>query len=242
MEQKGFVITRFCSAMRVSDRKDHRLQMERRGSAALIFTLRGRIRFTFEGGEAVASPGSGVFLPQGLSYLNVCEEEADSFLYNFDTLACSLAPCTFRTPTEAVCVRQYEEILRAGMQENPYQVLSLLYGLAAEAFFEETPGNPSIAAACAQYMLTHYEQSGLTLSDVAESAHISVAYLYKLFVREYGVSPHRYLLNLRMEKARSLALMHYPVREIARNVGYMDIYQFSRAYKQVFGCPPSKQT
>ena len=239
VEQKSFIITEVCGAMRVLDRRDHRLLVASRESAALIFTVRGRIRFTYEGGEVVSVPGSGVFLPQGLSYLNICEEEADSFLYTFQTLEKDLVPCSVFTPSKAVCEKRYEEMLRSGMQKNPYLTLSHLYTLASEAFSEDKTG--SMTNNCVQYMLTHYEQSGLTLSDVAENAHISKAYLYKLFVREYGISPHRYLLKLRMEKARSLMLLHYPVSEVARNVGYMDIYQFSRAYKQFFGWPPSKE-
>ena len=94
-------------------------------------------------------------------------------------------------------------------------------------------GFPSAAPAWAE------PESGLTLDDLASAAHISKVYLGKCFVARYGQSPMRYLREIRMRHAADYLRERRPVGEVARLVGYADIFQFSRAFKQHFGTPPS---
>ena len=62
-----------------------------------------------------------------------------------------------------------------------------------------------------------------------------------LFQEKYGVSPARYLKTIRMEHARRLIQEHMPIQHVAREAGYCDIYQFSRAYKQYYGHAPTNE-
>ncbi len=79
---------------------------------------------------------------------------------------------------------------------------------------------------------------GITVEDCAKRLNISRAYLRNLFFRETGVSPQKYLMDLKMERAEFLLKTDYPVTEIAHAVGYSDVLQFSRIFSKHHGMSP----
>ena len=77
-------------------------------------------------------------------------------------------------------------------------------------------------------------------SRTALAAHccISTVYLNKLFHKELGETPFSYITRRRMEIACEMLREHCAVGEVARLVGYGEIYQFSRAFKKHYGISP----
>ena len=85
------------------------------------------------------------------------------------------------------------------------------------------------------------------LSSVAEAARdfqISPAYACRLFRRFDVTSPYHYLLRERMNLAADLLARREAdgdrllVKQVASHLGFADPYQFSRAFKRVFGVSP----
>ena len=70
---------------------------------------------------------------------------------------------------------------------------------------------------------------------------ISAAYACRLFRRFGAASPYQFLLRQRMSLAADL-LTHdrLLVKQVARRLGFADAYQFSRAFKRVYGVPPAR--
>lgn len=59
------------------------------------------------------------------------------------------------------------------------------------------------------------------------------------FKRRVGMTPQRYLMNLRMEKAAELMTQHgETVTTAARSVGYGDLFNFSKMFKRHFSMSP----
>lgn len=80
---------------------------------------------------------------------------------------------------------------------------------------------------------------GINVSDVARQLGLDRCYLSHVFREELGVSPGRFILAYRMEKALELLKCEkFSVSVVSNSVGYKDIYTFSRAFKQHFGVPP----
>lgn len=88
-----------------------------------------------------------------------------------------------------------------------------------------------------EFFSRNYHQ-GITIEDCAKSLNISRAYLRNLFFRETGVSPQKYLMDLKMERAEFLLKTDYPITEIAHAVGYTDVLQFSRIFSKHHGMSP----
>ncbi len=76
-------------------------------------------------------------------------------------------------------------------------------------------------------------------TDLARRAGLSLRQLERLFRRHFGMTPHRYYLELRLQRAR--ALLQYgglPVLEIAIACGFASPAHFSRAYRAWAGKAP----
>jgi len=82
--------------------------------------------------------------------------------------------------------------------------------------------------------------TGISVVDVARRVGVSYEYITRLFRTFQGVSPGEYLRRLRMNKASELLGEGYKVSAVYHEVGYADIYAFSKAFKRVFGVPPSR--
>ena len=55
-----------------------------------------------------------------------------------------------------------------------------------------------------------------------------------------GLPPHRYLLASRVSHAREmLAHTDLPIKQIARDLGYTDVFYFTRQFRRVTGVPPA---
>lgn len=78
------------------------------------------------------------------------------------------------------------------------------------------------------------------LDDVAEAAGVAAAYANRLFKATCGVTPMRYLNDLRMRHARRiLEDTAVAVHEVAAQVGFEDPFHFSRAFRSWSGLSPT---
>lgn len=85
----------------------------------------------------------------------------------------------------------------------------------------------------------NYQQI-INFADLAKEFHISPSQLTKSFTTQYGVTPHKYLTNLRIEKSKALLLSNTPVKQAAELVGFPDQMYFSRVFHKIVGVPPSQ--
>jgi AraC family transcriptional regulator len=73
--------------------------------------------------------------------------------------------------------------------------------------------------------------------------HLSPFHLARLFKQRLGVSPHRYLVQVRVDNARWLLSAGSGARslaEIASAVGFADQSHLTRHFKRVTGMTPSQ--
>jgi AraC family transcriptional regulator len=77
-------------------------------------------------------------------------------------------------------------------------------------------------------------------ASLAEQVRMSESNFCHLFKQETGFSPHRYLLQQKMIRARDCLLNgQSSIAEIARMCGFADRYTFSKAFKKFFGATPA---
>ena len=75
--------------------------------------------------------------------------------------------------------------------------------------------------------------------EIAAAAYLSEYHFARLFKQITGVTPHVYLANLRLDRARKLlAETTLPISEIASTVGYQSQSHFTKIFKSVTGVTP----
>lgn len=94
------------------------------------------------------------------------------------------------------------------------------------------------ARAAMHFMEAHGTQA-LTLEDLAQATGLSAFHLLRVFRRAIGITPHQYLMRVRL--LRAIALLRdtrLPVTEIAYESGWADLSNFNRAFRRELRCSP----
>ena len=70
---------------------------------------------------------------------------------------------------------------------------------------------------------------------------MSEVYFRKLFKEEFGISPQKYIIDLRLQNAAGLiSTGYYSLKEVAYMSGYTDYKYFSVEFKKNMGVSPSE--
>ena len=83
----------------------------------------------------------------------------------------------------------------------------------------------------------------LSLADIAGAANLSTYHLTRVFKKSTGISPHQYLVQVRVNSARSLLTAgagNRSLAEIATAVGFADQSHLTRHFKRVLGRTPKE--
>ncbi|MGJ1384690.1 helix-turn-helix domain-containing protein [Sphingobacterium spiritivorum] len=91
------------------------------------------------------------------------------------------------------------------------------------------------------YIECNYANQFINNDILAENFHITKKTLIKIFKDEFRSTPHKFLINTRLQQAK-LLLTKYKTspRNVWFIVGYRDYRSFSIQFKKLFGIPPSE--
>lgn len=92
----------------------------------------------------------------------------------------------------------------------------------------------------ASFIRDNYQRK-LTLAEMAGTVNLSRWRLCHLFKESMGTSPERYLIQVRLEKAKHLLETEFlTVKEVMNRVGISDASYFARSFKSAYGVTPAK--
>ncbi|WP_460418937.1 AraC family transcriptional regulator [Pseudomonas sp. microsymbiont 2] len=78
----------------------------------------------------------------------------------------------------------------------------------------------------------------LTLDDICAASGLSQAYLTRAFGKRFGLTPHSYLLDQRVQHARAQLRQGRPIAEVALESGFADQAHLQRAFKRHLAATP----
>lgn len=87
------------------------------------------------------------------------------------------------------------------------------------------------------YLEAHYADP-IALSDLSELVHISPYHLARLFRKQVGIPPHKYLENVRIRHAEHLLASGMPIAEVAFATGFSSQSHLTRTFKRFIGTTP----
>ena len=88
-----------------------------------------------------------------------------------------------------------------------------------------------------EWMHAAHERA-LTVEEIAREACLSPFHFHRLFTAYTGQPPHRYLRQLRLERARAMLRSGARVTDVAQTCGFESATSFSTAFSRAFGKPP----
>lgn len=90
-----------------------------------------------------------------------------------------------------------------------------------------------------EYIESHYAQS-ITLNQLSELTGLSKYHLLRLFTRQKGISPYRYLETIRINQAKRLLEQGTIPIEVASQCGFSDQSHFTNFFKRLIGLTPKQ--
>lgn len=214
-----------------------------RASAVIIAPVYGDFEFVFSDTTLRCNSHSYIYIPQGESYHFVCKEDSKNLLFNFKTINSVNKPFTISPKNPYLTAEYFNRIdaLFVSKEKHINKIFSLYYSLFAELFGTKTtltPGEKYVEEV-EKLIIEKYSEPQCSVKSLASQINISEIYLRKLFARYRGISPRERIIQIRMEKAIACLSEGCNITECAQNVGYSDLFQFSKAFKKYYGYSPS---
>ncbi len=82
--------------------------------------------------------------------------------------------------------------------------------------------------------------TGTSLEELGQITGLSPFQVLRQFKANYGMTPHRYLTNIRLFKAQGLLMEGVPLADAAFASGFSDQAHLTRWYKRIYGITPGK--
>lgn len=124
-----------------------------------------------------------------------------------------------------------------------FESLSILYQIFAELQKSNPAPRQHFLKIKPAVDLIHdrFLQEEPSVSSLAAMCGIKESYFQRLFKERYGVSPKKYIIQLKINHAcELLRLERYSVTQIAELCNFSDIYFFSRQFKEYAGITPTQ--
>lgn len=236
---------------------------ERHVGASVAFVLSGSFRYRTQAGDSLLFPGAFLLGSSGRCYQCGHEhgrgDRCVSFNYDddyFEEIAhAATGSLRFAFPRPALPPCQRLLPLGARMAACGREDALALDELAAQIALTAArvaSGEPALRRspiadrdrariAPALEALTRASAKSWTLERLARRAGLSKFHMLRLFARVTGLTPYRYLLSVRLQRAATaLVVGKAPISVVAFEEGFGDLSTFNAQFKSALGAAPSR--
>ena len=215
----------------------------------LMYFYKGEVRLEFDNKSFFVKTGDVVYLPKKIEnnrYHIIADHRFGLYNIYFDTYD-SLPKQAVHIPLQNRNLKSlYEAIHRVWMGKKQgyyFKSMQLFYEILQ--FVIKLQGNytkrmdSGFYASLEEYISKHFCDRNFNYEELAEISGFSYSYFKKLFISIYGVSPIKYITELRMNYAcELLSSGKYKVSDVAQLCGYENVYYFSTVFKKYKGTSP----
>lgn len=185
-----------------------------------------------------------LYIPANTEYVRHGDGDEEIIAIHFN-----IANKEFFTPLsinidEEKCNKAFEEIYRLWNEKKKgfkYKSAAVLYEYLSTIILDEHKSNEyDKLKESINYIENNLTQK-LTISNLAKTCALCETQFRKLFKKEYGVSPVKYINRLRVNKAISMLYSgHYSMGEIAEQCGFSTQKYFNKIFYSEIGKSPSQ--
>lgn len=215
----------------------------------LIFHFSGYATVFFNDLVLETKPNTIRFLPQGkTTRYDVCRHERGECIDVFFSTDRPISGQAFviNVSQGEKLASLFKRLFTTWVSRNDgyyFESVSLLYRIFAEMQKKDfAPGLHTKKIEPALAMIHNdFLKANISIKALADACAIGESYFQKLFKEIHGISPKKYIIQLKINHACDLLRSErYSVRQIAELCNFQDIYFFSRQFKEYMGITPTQ--
>ena len=213
--------------------------------SVLILMMDGELRFREDGKLFTLLPGEYYIQRNGLLQEGVPMDKPPIYFwiefhasYSEDAIGLPLRG-TFRMLNVVPLIERMEDLFHHHRADpfklNSYMLRIFSELLSSSNYIDEKYNTAHLVR---QYINANYP-SQITLNSIAQKFNYNKDYIIRIFKEQYKITPHQYLIQVRMEHARwMLENTTVSADQTAVAVGYSDFSAFYRCFRKTFGISP----
>ena len=89
------------------------------------------------------------------------------------------------------------------------------------------------------YLEKNYKEN-ISIDDLSKEFDLNPFYIIRLFKSEMNMTPHAYLLNLKINKSKELLKKNYSIVDTALECGFFDQSHFHKNFLKIVACTPNE--
>ena len=252
MFKTDFIITKIDKIILVDDNlhgKDYSNYSGILPSNELNFVFSGNTDVNFNNSSFKLKENDVYFLPRGkVRPYEVFRNTPSLFIdiYFQSDVDISETPILFDTSKTVKLRNLFEKAFNIWVSREAgyyYKSIGILYDIISELQREKYIPEKKfqLIKPAIEYINSNFTESDFPYPYLAELCNISYSYLSRIFIEKFGVSPQKYITQLRINYACDLLKSGiYNVTQTAELVGIPDIYFFNKIFKEQIGMPPGK--
>ena len=246
----NITITNIASANKLyNNPSDTEIYRHNRPRWAVALKSSGKTYYTINGKTYLSDSTHPVILPKGSTYTWRCVERGDCLIIEFDApqelddiLSFSLSDNSFIINGFSRIQKHLHIPTAEAQLECIYTLYGILLKLVKTTQQDYVPKEKrQLLKPAIQYISEKYDDPHITNDALAAMCGISTVYFRKCFEAAYGVSPIRFLHDLRIQKAKDILSSDYAsISQVAESVGCSSVYHFSKMFRLYTGLSPSQ--
>lgn len=217
----------------------------------------GAEKFYYRGGNHVAPAGSVVVINPGEIHTGQAITQEDGWKYRmmypsiatmqqFNGTIPYFGDPVIHDKTLAAMMHRAHTILEtsdSNLERDSYLHLvfeTMVNQYAVNRTIQRRISNePSIVQKIRTYIENNYAEN-ITLDELTSLAGLTPYHLVRVFHQQVGLPPHKYLIHVRIERAKALLKMGETLAQVAFMTGFTDQSHFTRRFKRVVGVTPGQ--
>ena len=234
----------------LASKKDYPMKNEGRSHHGLLYTYNGTEIYHFADKSIEAVPDSILYIPRGERYtIELKSEDSEVITFDFEPQEIEpIRPFCLQlgvNKTLRPCFRQCEYAWRKKEPDCSAICKTEFYKVIASMIRHKINYSSSATYNRIYFAIEHLHNNYLNrdfkIEELSRIVTMSPRYFEMLFASEFKMTPKEYVTHLKLQLARELLLNEKnTVSSIAEQLGYNDVYHFSKTFKVKTGFTPSE--
>ncbi len=119
-----------------------------------------------------------------------------------------------------------------------YQMALRIAHLYGECSYERKVRKIDCLLLQARDFIVENIQSDMSLDEISQQANLSKYHFLRMFHQQFGITPHRFIMNCRINRARLALESGLSPDDVVFEYGFSDLSHFNRRFKPIYGMTP----